>query len=150
MPGEVLIQTFQPDNPVMQALSAQSAPTAGAAEKAIGARDIFMTAEATARREAGMPPFGRLASVTLTGPDITRLDAAAAALGATKPSFAKVDVFGPAQPPLGRIRGQFRVRYLIRADKDVHLQKILKDWLDGVKLPPQIRINCDIDPYSFM
>ena len=150
LPGEVLIQTFQPDNPVMQALSAQSAPTAGAAEKAIGARDIFMTAEATARREAGMPPFGRLASVTLTGPDITRLDAAAAALGATKPSFAKVDVFGPAQPPLGRIRGQFRVRYLIRADKDVHLQKILKDWLDGVKLPPQIRINCDIDPYSFM
>ncbi len=149
-PGEVLIQTFQPDNPVMQALSAQSSLTAGAMEKAVGARNMFMSAEAEARRNAKMPPFGRLASVTLTGSDIVRLEAAAVALKAVMPSFAKVDVFGPAQPPLGRVRGQFRLRYLVRTDKDVFLQKILKDWLNAVKIPPQIRISCDIDPYSFM
>ena len=149
-PGEVLIQTFQPDNPVMQALSAQSSLTAGAREKAVGARNLFMSAEAEARRDAKMPPFGRLASVTLTGPDIVRLEAAAGALKAVMPSFAKVDVYGPAQPPLGRVRGQFRLRYLVRTDKDVSLQKILKDWLNAVKVPPQIRVSCDIDPYSFM
>ena len=149
-PGEVLIQTFQPDNPVMQALSAQSSLTAGARERAVGARNLFMSAEAEARRDAKMPPFGRLASVTLTGPDIVRLEAVAGALKAVMPSFAKVDVFGPAQPPLGRVRGQFRLRYLVRTDKDVSLQKILKDWLNAVKVPPQIRVSCDIDPYSFM
>ena len=54
--GRVLIQTFMPDQPVMQALAA-------------GDRDRFLEAEAAARRDAGLPPFGRLAALIVSAAD---------------------------------------------------------------------------------
>src|SRR4029450_12640761 len=54
--GHVLIQTYDPSRPVMQALKA-------------GDRDRFYALEAEERRVAGMPPFGRLAAVIISGSD---------------------------------------------------------------------------------
>ena len=55
-PGRVLIQTYMPEQPVMQALAA-------------GDRDGFLAAEADARRAAGLPPFGRLAALIVSAAD---------------------------------------------------------------------------------
>src|SRR3989440_11756791 len=52
-PGRVLIQTYMPEQPVMQALAA-------------GDRDGFLEAEAAARRYAGLPPVRRLAALILS------------------------------------------------------------------------------------
>ena len=70
-PGEVVIQTFQPQHPVMQALMV------GPDDNPNEARDKFMNAEAEARQAAGMPPFGRLAALILSANDVLKLEQAA-------------------------------------------------------------------------
>jgi primosomal protein N' (replication factor Y) len=109
-----------------------------------------MRAEAEFRFAAGMPPFGRLAALILSGRDMVKLEQAARHLNDTRPQYDKVDVFGPAQAPLSRVRGQFRIRFLVRADRQVALQKIIGAWLSEAKLPSGVRVACDIDPYSFL
>ena len=142
--GQVLIQTFQPHHPVMQAL------VVGPQDNPNEARDRFMQAEAEARQAAGMPPFGRLAALILSGSDIVKLEQAARHLNDIRPQFAKVDIFGPAQAPLSRVRGQFRIRFLIRSDREVAIGKIVEGWLSQAELPSGVRLACDIDPYSFL
>ena len=143
-PGEVLIQTFLPQHPVMQALMVDPKDNPNKA------RDKFMNAEAESRKAAGMPPFGRLAALILSAHDILKLEQAARHLNDIRPQYDKVDVYGPAQAPLSRVRGQFRIRFLLRADRQVALQKILESWLSEAKLPSGVRVVCDIDPYSFL
>ena len=59
-------------------------------------------------------------------------------------------VLGPAPAPLSLLRGRYRRRFLIRADKGVKMQALIHDWLSKVKTPGSVRIQVDIDPYSFM
>jgi len=143
LPGQAYIQTYQPSHPVLQALCDDSSDP-------IAARNRFMAAEAIARKTALMPPFGRLAALILSSPDLTAIQKAAATLARNKPHFAQVDIFGPAEAPLSRIRGAFRIRFLIRTDRQVAIQKIIADWLNNTPIPPKTRISCDIDPYSFL
>jgi primosomal protein N' (replication factor Y) len=57
---------------------------------------------------------------------------------------------GPAPAPIARVRGRYRVRMLVKADKGAPLQQALRRWLRGVKLPPQAKLAIDIDPQSFL
>lgn len=147
--GRVLLQTSEPDHPVMQALAGGSG--AGAAGTPESGRDTFFEAEAAARESAGLPPFGRLAALILSGPDARQLDEAARALARLAPrSEAGVTILGPAPAPLAVLRGRHRRRFLIKAPKALRLQALLRHWLGQAKLPNAVRLQVDIDPYSFL
>ncbi len=140
--GRVLLQTAEPEHPVMQALAAS------AEEKG---RDTFFEAEAAARRAAGLPPFGRLAALVLSGPDARQVDEVARALARTAPQGVEgVTVLGPAPAPLAVLRGRHRRRFLVKAPRNFRLQPLLRHWLGQVKLPGAVRLQVDIDPYSFL
>ncbi len=136
-PGRVYLQTYLPDHQVMQALVS-------------GERERFLAAEAEERRKAGMPPFGRLAALILSGPDSVELDRAARALGRAAPRSDEVEVLGPAPAPLALLRGRHRRRLLLKARRNVQVQTLLRDWLAKVKIAPPLRLQIDIDPYSFV
>jgi primosomal protein N' (replication factor Y) (superfamily II helicase) len=135
--GRVLIQTWMPDQPVMQALAA-------------GERDRFLEAEAAARRQAGLPPFGRLAALIVSAADPETADFTARALSRAAPQLPGVSVLGPAPAPLTVLRGRHRRRFLVKAGREVRLQPILRDWLCRVRTSGSARIQVDIDPYSFL
>ena len=135
--GRVLIQTWMPDQPVMQALAG-------------GDRDRFLEAEAAARRQAGLPPFGRLAALIVSAGDPDTCDFTARALSRAAPQLQGVAVLGPAPAPLAVLRGRHRRRFLVKADREVRLQPILRDWLSRVRTSGSTRIQIDIDPYSFL
>ncbi len=137
-PGRVLIQTHQPDAPVIAALVAGDA--AG-----------FYAAETEARRAAAMPPFGRLAAIIVSGPDEQAVAEAARAIGRAAPTGVEgLAVLGPAPAPLSLLRGRFRHRLLVHAARRVEVQAMLRDWLAGVDVPASVRVAVDIDPYSFV
>ena len=136
-PGRAFIQTFYPEHDAMQALARQD-------------RDGFLEIEAGQREAMGMPPFGRLAALIVSGPDEAQVNEAANTLGAAHPDAAGVDVWGPAPAPLAIIRGQHRRRFLIRADRGVDLSAFLSAWSERVKLPSAVRVQVDVDPYSFL
>ena len=136
-PGRVLIQTSEPDHPVMQALAS-------------GNRDAFMKAEEMGRKLAGLPPFGRLAALILSGEDATEVDRLGQDLARRAPRNAGVDILGPAPAPLALLRGRHRRRFLLRAPKSVKLQAFIRAWLSPVRLKGSLRLQVDVDPYTFL
>jgi primosomal protein N' (replication factor Y) len=136
-PGRALIQTYDPENEIMQALARQD-------------RDGFLDAEARAREDMGMPPFGRLGALIVAAPGDAESNAAANALGAAAPATDGVDVWGPAPAPLSVIRGMHRRRFLVRADRGVDLSAYVAAWTGRVKLASNVRLQIDVDPYSFL
>lgn len=135
--GRALIQTYAPHEPVMQALAAQD-------------RDAFLAAEAMEREAAGMPPYGRLAAVIVSAPDETLANDAAKLMGEKAPNVEGLDLWGPAPAPLSVIRGMHRRRFLIRANRNVDVSAFLAAWASRVKLHSAVRVQIDVDPYSFL
>ena len=135
--GRALMQTYQPDHPVIAALAASD-------------RDGFLTAEAAARRDRGLPPFGRLAAIVVSGPDRSAVDGVARALGQAAPRGDGLSVLGPAEAPLAILRGRHRRRLLVKAGRRVPVQSAIADWLARVRVPSAVRVTVDIDPFSFL
>jgi primosomal protein N' (replication factor Y) len=131
-----LLQTYQPDHPVMQALVS-------------GDRDTFIASEADTRREAGMPPYGRLAALVVSGPEPGPLDDFARRLARAAPRSEEFQVLGPAPAPLALLRGRHRRRFLVKAARSVNLHAALREWLSKVVPQGGIRVQVDVDPYSF-
>jgi primosomal protein N' (replication factor Y) len=136
-PGRALLQTYAPEHPVMQALKGQD-------------RDAFVAAEMEMREASGLPPFGRLAAVICSGPDGVVLETYCRELAAAAPNAEGVEIFGPADAPLGLVRGRRRKRFLVRANRDVDLQAFMSAWRARAKIPGSVRVTIDVDPYSFL
>ncbi len=136
-PGRALIQTYQPDNPAIQALAA-------------GDRDGFLQIERDVREELTLPPFGRMAAMVLSAPDAGMAKEIGLLAGKAAPHGDGVTVYGPAPAPISILRGRHRLRFLITAPRDVDLSAYMAAWLNGLKLPNAARVAVDIDPYSFL
>ncbi|HEY1503462.1 MAG TPA: primosomal protein N' [Stellaceae bacterium] len=136
-PGIVYIQTWMPEHGVMKALLADD-------------RDRFVALEAESRKEHGMPPFGRLAALVISAPDDDSADFTSRALARAAPHLPGVETLGPAPAPLRVLRGRHRRRFLVKARRDVNLQAVVRQWLARVKIPGNVRLQVDIDPYSFL
>jgi len=136
--GRGYLQTHQPEHPVMRALVAQD-------------REAFYSAEIAAREAAHYPPFGRLASIVVSGPDKNDAAAHARALARAAPHNEEVRVLGPAEAPLSLVRGRHRLRLLIRAPRNFDLAAYLREWLAAApKIKGSIKLDIDVDPQSFL
>lgn len=140
--GRVYLQSFMPDHRIMQAL-------------AKGQRDEFLEVEAWEREQAHMPPYSRLAGIIVSGREEAQVIEVAKQLGRTSPQGATesglhIQTLGPAPAPFARLRGRYRYRLLVNADKPVNMQKIIKEWVNGFKIPSTVRVQIDIDPQSFL
>ena len=137
-PGTALLQTYQPEHPVIRAILA-------------GDEEAFWAAEAKERQQAGVPPYGRMAGIILSGPDIAQVFDAGNLLARQDGPLRAVgaQVFGPAPAPIARVRGRHRVRLLVKADKSAPLQEALARWVAQVRLKGDLRLAVDIDPQSF-
>ena len=138
-PGRAILQTYQPEHPVIRAILS-------------GDEEEFWAAEAEDRRAAVMPPFGRLIALILTGPNLDAAMKYGTALAARSDPLhrAGAQVFGPVPAPIARVRDQFRVRLLIKADKSVPVQSLVRCWLAAIPAPRNVRVFIDVDPQSFL
>ncbi|MES2121133.1 MAG: primosomal protein N' [Pseudomonadota bacterium] len=136
-PGRVLVQTHDPDAPVIAALVSGDAPG-------------FYAAETEARREAAMPPFGRLAAIIVSAEDGHEAETVARRIGHAAPSVEGMAVFGPAPAPLAMLRGRHRQRLLVHARRSLDVQDVIRDWLADIDWSAKVRVSVDVDPYSFL
>ncbi|MEO7276932.1 MAG: primosomal protein N', partial [Sphingomicrobium sp.] len=135
-PGRVLVQSHEPQAPVIAALV--SGDVAG-----------FYAAETQARREAAMPPFGRLAAIVVSAEDQSEAQGVARRIGQAAPRIEGMAVFGPAPAPLAMLRGRHRQRLLVHARRTLDVQDVIREWLAGVEWSAKVRVGVDVDPYSF-
>ena len=154
-PGRALLQTFQNEHPVLRALLS-------------GDFERFYREETQMRRDACLPPFGRLAAAIVAGPDRAAAEiharalARAACLPPEKPGWSiaapgqmpgqdDIVVLGPAEAPIAIIRGQHRFRLLIKAPRRADLQGFLRQMLAKAPRPRGgVRVSIDVDPQNFL
>lgn len=134
--GIVYLQTLYPENAVLQALVENN-------------REKFLALEKKTRRLLKMPPFGKLAAVIVSGPNQEETEKTALWLGQTAPNNEFVSTLGPAPAPIFMLRNKFRYRLLLKTAKNIRIQDVLRDWLKRIKIPGRVRVEVDIDPYSF-
>jgi len=137
-PGVALVQTHQPEHPVIRAILSDD-------------EEGFWRTEAESRARAGAPPYGRMAGIILSGPDERLVFDVARALAQKQAPLTRIkaQLFGPAAAPVARIRGRHRVRLLVKAPKGAPLQAALTAWRTQIKLPSNVRLVIDIDPQTF-
>ena len=71
-------------------------------------------------------------------------------VGRAAPVADGVVVLGPAPAPLALLRSRHRRRLLLKAAKETNIQAVLTDWLARVAIPRKVRVQVDVDPYSFL
>ena len=133
-----LIQTYQPDHPVMRAIVS-------------GDADAFYAREIEERERSALPPFGRLAALIISADNRADAENHARALRRAAPSASEVSVLGPAEAPLALVRGRHRFRILVHGTKRADIQGFIRALLaSGPKEKGSIRVQVDIDPQSFL
>ncbi|GLS17866.1 primosomal protein N' [Labrys miyagiensis] len=136
-PGRALLQSYDPGHPVMQALMS-------------GDKESFYTREIAIRAKAGLPPYGRMAALTISDEDRGKAESFARALVKVAPFDAALRVLGPAEAPIAVIRGRHRMRLILQAPREFALQDYIRAWLAaGPKANGQLTVEVDIDPMSF-
>ncbi|TCS67621.1 replication restart DNA helicase PriA [Primorskyibacter sedentarius] len=136
--GVALLQTYQPEHPVIRAILS-------------GDEEGFWKAEAGERRHACVPPYGRMAGIILSSSDVQEAFDLGNALARQDAPLRRIgaQVFGPAPAPIARVRGRHRVRLLVKADRGTPLQPALRQWVGQFRLKGDMRLSVDIDPQSF-
>jgi primosomal protein N' (replication factor Y) len=135
--GHVYIQTTQPQHPVMQSLQKHD-------------RNRLLETLITERETFRMPPFARLATLTLSGAVEETVEKAADDLARILPTQNGVQVLGPAPAPMALLRGKHRRRFLIKTRREDKIQAFLHGWLAKADLPGTVRLHIDIDPQTFV
>ncbi|WP_453969677.1 primosomal protein N' [Amorphus sp. MBR-141] len=136
--GRGLLQSYAPGHPVIRALVS-------------GDREAFYREEIAARRNTGLPPFGRLAAVIVSGSDKAEADAYARAFARAAPPTREVEILGPAEAALAVLRGRYRFRLLARCARGVDLQSYLRAWQAAApRTRGSVRCMMDVDPQSFL
>ena len=136
-PGRVLLQTYQPENPVLTAICN-------------GNRDAFMASDMVARRAAKMPPYGQLIAVIIESQRETVLKKFCADLSAAAPTAAGVKIMGPIAAQIYQVRNWYRMRFLVAGDARAMLQPLVRHWIDKVRTPSNVRVKLDVNPQNFM
>ena len=137
IPGHVLLQTYQPDHPVLNAICSAN-------------RDEFMATDMAGRRMAKMPPYGQLIAVVIEGAKENILQKYCADLASVAPNINGGRIMGPVPAQIYQIRNWYRMRFLISGDVRAKLQPIVADWIAHVKQPSNVRVKIDVNPVNFM
>jgi primosomal protein N' (replication factor Y) len=135
--GHVLVQTHEPNAPVIRALVSGDAAS-------------FYAAETASRKSANAPPFGRYAAIIVSSEKLEEAVETARQIGRTAPKVEGMHVYGPAPAPLAMLRARHRQRLLVHARRALDVQDVIRDWLGALEWPRGVRVAVDVDPYSFL
>ena len=137
-PGEVILQSYDPEHPALQCAAAQDF-------------EMFYEQEAAERRELRYPPFGHLVEIEIRGAKKERVIAEAGALRGSLHPIARrtgVELLGPAPKPIARIQGTERWHILIRGGSRGSVQSFLQGALSTIRSRKAsgVRVTVDVDP----
>lgn len=133
-----LLQTYQPDHPVMQAIVS-------------GDAESFYQREIAERERAALPPFGRLAGIIISAATRAEAEAHARGLRHVASESSDIHVLGPAEAPLALVGGRHRFRLLVHGERRSDMQAFVRELLAaGPKPRGSVRVQVDVDPQSFL
>jgi primosomal protein N' (replication factor Y) len=140
--GEVFLQTYRPDNPLLAFALAQDYRS-------------FFDAEIERRRELEYPPFRRLLLVEISGADETLVDEHMRAFAAAFRPFAEqadIIVLGPAFAALKKLKGHYRAHLVAKGKAPNQMQWAFHQAVERYKpkQPQKTKLRADMDPLAML
>ncbi len=143
--GEVIIQTYYPDSPVIHDAAAQN-------------YEAFYEREIHSRRQLSYPPFTRLVNIIFSSPHEKKLETLALQFREhlsekAKEAGVSLSFLGPAPCPLYYLRKRYRRHLIIKTTQMVKLVRLLHQWEEyqpRFQLPSTVKIVIDVDPDDMM
>ena len=136
--GEAIIQTYFPDSEVIKAICNEDDMN-------------FLDLQSEIREIANVPPFSRMIAITITG--VNHELAFNFSQQLTKDIFLlkikNIKIYGPADAKISKIRNKYRIRILIKVQKDVMIQSFLRRIIEKRKRPASLNVTIDVDPINF-
>jgi len=136
--GEIIIQTFVPENYAIQAAASQD-------------YEAFYSKEMKTRRELKLPPFCHLIKLTLkAAKEKASRESAGELRGLLAGRLPKkgVQIIGPAPGPVSRIRNRYIYNLIIKTDDVMKVTNHLKELLGGKPRFAKASLTVDVDPIS--
>jgi primosomal protein N' (replication factor Y) len=141
-PGRVILQTYLPEHPAVH--FAQTHDYLG-----------FLRSEQAARRELGYPPYSRLVALRIDASQESQASRAAetlAQVARAQPAVRdeRVEVLGPAPAPIGRLRGRYRYRFLLKSPDRRALRAVALALVPSLSEVAPARASLDVDPVNML
>lgn len=145
-PGQVYIQTFNPDHYAIKAAAG-------------GDDDAFYQAELVSRRELGYPPYSELVRIVLSGSgdeavaaEAERVSSLVMEFWAGQDALDDNQLLGPSPAPLHRLRGMYRWHMLLKGPDGKLLRETARQVLASVpdRQGAAVRLAVDANPLSLL
>ena len=143
LPGQVIIQSYQPEHEIIQAAAAQDYAT-------------FYHREIAERQMMQNPPFSFLIRMIVSGLELEKTAFAAQVLHGYlhRHLAAEEQLLGPQEAPLAKIKDRYRMQLMLKGTDlfllRLHLRNALAEYQKDGKIKKNIRILIDIEPISMM
>ena len=111
--------------------------------------DELLKNELNLRKKNKLPPFIRLISVIISSRERGMSLQGAREIKAKINKINGLEVLGPIDSPLLRIKKNYRSRLLIRFNDRYLMQKKISRVLNGLKISSKIKLTVDVDPVNF-
>jgi primosomal protein N' (replication factor Y) len=137
-PGRVIVQTYTPEHPVIQAVQRHE-------------YESFTQSELEQREALNYPPYGRLILLRLSSLDAAEVEHTAQMLATElgNNTTSGYDILGPAPAGILRVANRYRWQILLKFSQK--LQPALPDWNYVRSLcPPSVSLTIDVDPLNLM
>jgi primosomal protein N' (replication factor Y) len=137
-PGRVILQTMRAQRPALQLAAQQDYAR-------------FYEQEIIARQELGYPPFGKLASLRVSGRQPERVVSAAHTLAAALRSarLPETEILGPAPFYYEKIKRDHRYHVFVRSRQHAGRQQLVAR-ARALVLPSGVHLAVDIDPQNML
>ena len=134
--GEVFIQTYDLDNPLLKYLIDYK-------------RNEFYNNELILRKNANLPPYTKLIAILLKSKNIKNIQNTSMKIKKLLGLLKEIKVFGPIPAPVEYIKNEYRYRILIKTNHPQLVQSYLRNYNISDIVEYNTKIKIDVDPISF-
>jgi len=132
----IIYQTLAPENETLKNLIKNNP-------------EHFLSNELILRKENKLPPFQRLIALIVSSKSKENSFRGAQEIKNKLKIIQEMDIMGPVESPIARVKKMFRTRLLLRSKSQALIQKKLLKTLDSLKISPKIKLTVDVDPINF-
>ncbi len=132
----IIYQTLAPENETLKNLIKNNP-------------EHFLSNELILRKENKLPPFKRLIALIVSSKSKENSFRGAQEIKNKLKIIQDIDVMGPVESPIAKVKKMYRTRLLIRPKSQALIQKKLVKTLDNLKISSKIKLTVDVDPINF-
>ena len=132
----IIYQTISPENETLNNLIKNNP-------------EKFLDNELILRKKNKLPPFSRLIAIIISSTKKELSYRGAQEVKNKLKFFNELEVLGPVESPISKIKKRFRSRLLLRFSNNELYQKKIAKLLKNLKISSKIKLTVDVDPINF-